>query len=583
MTIHPTPEARGRQQTAPLVKQGSARAADLGFLAILALLCLALSWAPYLYGYATAPRDAYFTGLVGRDVQGACMYFMWERQALDGEHLFENRLTPEQHEPFYFNPEWWLLGKALRLSSLSLTAGFHVERSLTVILLVFGLSYLAARFFKDACERRWALIVMLFATGLGWVPYSLDGSGLSLPDLKLWDIQGINLFGYMVNKPHFVRAILGTCIAMALLLRGEETGRRRFFLFSGLTASLTAAVRPYDLPLLLMVYAVFPILLSFQDGAVSPRRVGHYLTALAGTLPAVAYYAYLRYGTIMDSVWKGIELEPLSPLELTLWLGIPFLTGCFCFEGFKNLHRNAKEVILLSIWAAALLILIYAYPLIPWGMESAGSFYVLSALACCICVFRHGGPALRGRPTRSRKSGFIPRGLMIGVLLLSIPSNIILYAGLFEDLSRHSRPYYLPRALMDGFDWLNRHSKASDIVLSAAENGCCLPAYGGVKAFTGHYNFTIDFSGKNALVRRFFDDREDNQFRRDLLERYAIRYVLYSDTEKHLGRFEPAKADYLQAVYRNALLTIYEVSANIRVRGDEPDVKPGNRPLGDLS
>ncbi|VBB41997.1 conserved membrane hypothetical protein [uncultured Desulfatiglans sp.] len=583
MMTSETSETIGRREDAPAERRRNPRANDLGFLALLALLCLALSWAPYLYGYAAAPRDACFTGLVGRDVPGAYMYLMWERQALDGAHLFENRLTPERHEPFYFNPEWWLLGKALRLSSLPLTAGFHVERTVTVILLVFGLYYLAARFFTDPRERRWALILMLFATGLGWVPYALEHSGLSVPDLRLWDIQGINLFGYLINKPHFVRAILGTCIAMAFLLRGEETGRRRFFLFSGLTASLTAAVRPYDLPLLLMVYALVPALLSLQERTVSPRRTGHYLTALAGTLPAVAYYLYLRYGTIMDRVWKGVELEPLSPLELLLWLGIPFLTGGFCFGGFRHLHRNTREGILLSLWAAALLVLIYAYPLVPWGMESAGTFYVLSALACCVCVFRHAAPALQARLARSSKGRFTAHGVMIGILLLSLPSNIILYANLFEDLSRHARPYYLPRALMDGFDWLDRHSQPSDIVLAAAENGCCLPVYGGVKAFTGHYHFTIDFSGKNALVKRFFDECEEDEFRRDLLERYAVRYVLYSDTEKHLGRFDPGGADYLQAVYRNEQLTLYEVSEDIRVRGDEPGAQSGSRSQEDRS
>jgi hypothetical protein len=532
---------------------------DIKFIFLITGLCLAITWIPYLYGYHSTPANNEYTGLVGRDVPGSYMYFMLEVQSQEGYNLFENRLTPERHERFYFNLEWWLLGRFLRYSGLSVIAGFHIERCITVFLTIVILYYFLSCFFQTTFERRCVLFLVLFTPGLGWVFWFITQYTSGDIGLWLWDIEGINLFGFLMHKPHFARSLAFVCLAYAFLLKGEEKNRRIYFFLAGLSVIIHGSIRPYNLPTAFFLFALFPALISIKEGRISKRRVENYLVVILTSLPIVVYYVYMRYFTIFKDVWSGVSLRPLTPLEFVIWLGVPLMLAILGFDGFKELKHKENTQIFLYLWGICLLALIYAHPLIPWGMEGAGPFCILAPIMAGRTIFEQCIPALiRSRIAKNMTSGKVAISIIAIIISISLPSNLILFRNTIKSLSCHSRPYYLPQDVVNAFEWLKQNAHYKDIVMSAS-NGFYLPTLSRVKAFTAHYNFTIDFAGKNDLVSRFFDLKEDDDFRKKLLQDYEVAYVFYSDVEQGMGRFDPKDAPFLQAVHENTLVIIFEV------------------------
>lgn len=533
---------------------------DVRFIVLITALCLVLTGVPYLYGHLSTPADMVYTGLAGRDVPGSYMYFMWEVQSREGHNLFENMLTPERLKRSYFNPEWWFLGRFLRYSGLSLITGFHVERSLTIFLAVVILYYFVSCFFETVFERRCVLLLILFTTGLGWLFWIFWQWTGSSQHIKLWDIEGINFFGYLINKPHFIRSIVFVCLTYALLLKGEEEGKTRYFFLAGLGVIISGFIRPYDLPAAYVLFAIFPLVISLKEGKISKIRIKNYLVLILTSLPIVLYYGYLFCFTPLKDVWKGISIEPLTPLELVIWLGIPLILAFLSFDGVKNLKSKENPEIFLYLWGGVMAIIIYAYPLITWGMESAGLCYIIAPILAGRTVFKQFIPALsKCRPCKRMGAWSLTISMIMAIFLVALPSNLILVNNMVNGLSGHSRPYYLPNNVVIAFDWLKQNAGHEDIVLSGADNGFYLPTFSGTKSFVGHGDFTMDFGAKKQLVSRFFNHKEDHDFRKKLLKDYEIAYMFFSDLERGIGRFNPKDVSFLKEVYENPEVTIFKV------------------------
>lgn len=536
----------------------------LRFFFTVASVVLVLSSVPYLYGYLSCPPDREYLGLVGRDVPGAYMYFMWQAQAREGAVLFADRLTPEKHSPFYFNLEWLLLGTWQRLLGFSLEAAFQLERGLTIVIALGIFYYFLCSFFPEADHRKWVFLWIIFTSGLGWIVWIFSLQAENPWSLRLWDIEGINLFGYLINKPHFIRCLSLACLSYALLLRGEQNGRRSYFFLSGITMALQGLMRPYDLPTALLLLTLLPIVLCLREGRFSLHRIANYAIAAAAALPVGAYYYYLDKQSLLGRIFQGVDLPALSPLELLLWLGIPLLLAVAGYDGVKNFRKWSVPVTFLYLWGLITGSLIYAYPIVPWGMESAGLCYVLAPIAAGLFLFQWVVPRLSQVPPGRAGNAFakVLRGRQtaaVGLfaILLCLPSNFILMHTILDDLSHHSYPYYLPRQVTAAFDWLAENASCSDIVISSPRYGFFLPALAGVTSFVGHHDFTIDYDDKAEMSARFFDPSESSRSRAELVQHHDVRYVLCVGAECDFARQHPQL--FWQTVFTNQDATVFRV------------------------
>lgn len=540
---------------------------DLKFILSVFCIFFVFSSSPYLYGHLSTPAAQKFVGQVGWDVAGSYMYFMWERQAVEGSVLLQNRLTPEEHEPFYFNPEWLLLGRMVKYTGLPLTAAFHLERFLTVLFAFTILYYLLTCFFEHEYERRVVFLWIVLTSGFGWIFWLIAHIGGISWNIRVWDVEGVNLFGYLINKPHVIRSLAMICLSYALLLKGEGSGRKVYFVLAGLTILVQGFIRPYDLPTAFLLLAFFPILLLLREGRSSTNaRVNNYLLAALTAAPIYLYYVALHRLSVLKDSFKAVDFPAFTPLELIIWLGVPFILMIAAFDGIESWRKWSASKLFLYLWYAVVLILIYAYPIVPWGMESAGLCYIVAPILAGMFLLQKVAP--RFLETRffqwiSRSFHVTRSGLAAlacaPVILASVPSNVVLTAKLFQNLAQHSRPYYIPKDVADAFRWLDLHADQASLVLSHPGNGYHLPVDAGVRAFVGHGHFTINYQQKVEQMLYFYNGAASDLYRRELLKKYGIDYVFFSDLEKTAGAFDPAAAPYLTKVYANATTAVYKV------------------------
>lgn len=97
--------------------------------------------------------------------------------------------------------------------------------------------------------------------------------------------------------------------------------------------------------------------------------------------------------------------------------------------------------------------------------------------------------------------------------------------------------------------------------MAAEENGNRIPRYAYATSFCG-YNFsTVDFGAKRRMVLSFYTPMVGDEYRRQLVRDYGIRYVFHGEAERALGGWDPATASWLREVFRNDAATIYAVTA----------------------
>ncbi len=549
--------------------RGPAPPREYLFPLALAVAFVVLGSAPYVYGYWTAPEGTEFMGFVGRGTPGANGYLMLARQVADGGHLMQNQYTPAPTPYTYFNLEWWLFGQCARVSGLSLMGVFHVWRVLTVLAYFAALYWFAGLCLPTRGMRRYAVLLVTIGTGFGWIVWGVNrflGLDLPLPA----DLGGVCVPGYLVSKPHFMRAAVFALLKYGLLLRGEQTGKARYFALSGVAALGHSAIRPYHLPETYLVYALLPLLLCWKDGRLDLRRLGRYALAGLVLLPAVAYYAWMAWENTLGMA--GWQRDSLFLLQLALWLGWPFVVLCvyFLLRGFAPERVRAAGVpaLLLGLWLLIAWLLLNTSPYFSAGQELA--FFALTTvppIAVLLGPWREARGWLAGRapglaawleaPGRARL-------LAAALLLAAMPGTIYVYANFFRDLHRE-RPgsiwrYYLDDSVAGAVQWLGvQGHETAPVLLASPATAQFVPRLADVRVVCGHDMLSPYFAQERGYVERFYRDTADVGYKRWLAERCRVDYVLVGPEERALGAFDAPAIPWLEPVFTQDDVTLYAV------------------------
>ena len=540
------------------------RLSEYKFPLVLAMVLVVGGTIPYCYGYLNACPGTRFMGLIGRDVPGGNAYLMFAKQAQDGYHLFENRLTAEDLPRSYMNAEWWLFGKVARWTGFSLITTFHVGRVISVALFMFAAYYLISQCLDTVFQRRFALALMAFGSGFGWILWlASKASHYTYP--YLFDIDGVNPFGFLINKPHAVRLHAFAMLTFAFLLAGERSGKRRFFILSGLCALARAGMRPYGIPETYLIFFLFPVLLCVKERRFNLARLQNYAIAAAFPLVQVLYYVRLMPSDGLGRALAGVDAKPPFFLGYIIWFGPPFLLIFLSFEGFTYLRRMKPSSLLLVLWIILSFLISESYPCLKWGREACFALFLVPPILATagplrgIHRFVMSSPLVsRIVPARMSADAFkrIAASLFIGFCSLS---SVIIAGRMFTFLRHCPPPYYMSTDLYDSLQWLGENTEPEHTVLACLDTGTYFPRIAGNKTFTGHWALTVNFDDKNRDADRFFASRGDEQFKRRLTAKYRIRYVLLGPHEKRAGGTVPTDHDWLKQVYLRGDVAIYEV------------------------
>ncbi len=532
------------------------------FPALLVVFFIVVGTLPYLYGYWSEEPNSEYMGIVGRGALHSIGYLMFARQAQEGLNLFENKLTPEPLPRLYFHPEWWLYGKAARWTGLSLAAMWHVHRVIAVAALIFALYYLIARCLRTTYQRRVALSIIVFGAGFGWVPWCLSELHVRLFPLCR-DTDGVTIFGYLVNKPHFILAGAFIVLTYALLLEGERTGLRRYFVLSGLCALANLLIRAFAIYEICAIYALYPVLLSFRERRFIWSRFSNYVLAGSMLIPAVIYYLFLiATRTLGDA---KLEVQVVSFFQYIVWYGLPFVFLFLYFQGPAHFHRMKPSSILLSLWILVAFVVAQLHPILRNGEEAA--FYSFSFVPAILIVEtplrRMYCAAVRSRYRRARPGNRMTRGrfkllAVCAFVAFCMPSNVIVYGRMFTALHAEPANYYIPKDLRAALKWLEENTGRNELALAGPVTCPLIPYYAGNKTFTGHDLLTSNRYEKDALADRFFV-RQDDVFKRDLAARYGVHYVVLGPNETRTNGIAPAEHPWLQPVFTQGAASVFRV------------------------
>lgn len=544
------------------------------FPAMLALVIFAVGTLPYLYGYANTPPGMRYMGVTGRGSLHSIGYMMFARQARDGGTLFENKPTSEPLPRGYFHPEWWLYGKVARWTGLSFGGVGHLHRAAAVTLLIFSVYFLAALCLKTRFQRRLAVSIIVFGAGFGWVPWCLSRF-LSLPLPPSRDILGVTIFGYLINKPHFMLAAASIVLTYAMLIKGQRTGQRRYYVLSGLFALINLFLRAFAIWELCIIFACYPLLLSLRERRFSWRHFGNHLLAGVMVLPAVAFYAWLLRSGVLGET--RLETPLVNFGTYLLWYGPPFVLLSLYCVGPYHLAKLKPSSMLLGLWLAAAFLVAQLHPLIRNGEESSlFAFMMVPGILAVggplrqLCHAGLGALTRAGLPVQcARRRRFRIAAATAFVAFCGL-SNPVVYARMFTAYHAHPELYYVHEDTLAAMHWLEVHAAPEAVVLSGPVTSPLIPCYAGNKAFTGHDLLTIRRGEKDALANRFFQQRGEDEFKRDLVRDYHVQFVLRGPLEVSPGGMVPGEHPWLRPVFTQGGAAVYAITADTSASNNHP-------------
>jgi hypothetical protein len=524
------------------------------FPLLLALFFVLVGSLPYIAAHRLTPSGETFMGFVGRDTAGSNSYFAFARQAAEGRVFMTNLYTPHAPARAYLNPEWWLMGAMARWTGLSLEALFHIGRTLTVVAFLLAAYYLCAVVLPSPAHRRAALLLISCGSGLGWLLWLANrfcGTDLDLP----WDIQGVSPFAYLMNKPHFMRAGIFAALHYAWFIRGDQTGRLRYFYAAGLAAAGHSLVRPYHIPESLVFLALYIFVRG--HGGNYTRATTRALACGLGQTPIILWHAWILFNNSLGL--QGFHAwYPALLLAQVFWYGLPF-AAILVHLAFTALRGRAwqPDFSILALWIVSAMLLLQATPWFPWGVES----YYPWILAPPILFLQHTWPACaawmetRPQPDRARRIA------VATIAALVLPSSLFAYGDFFEDL-RHPdvrERYYVSHDFLKAADWLKDNAPNEPVVLASLDSSQFLPRLANLRIVSGQDALSANYTMMNDWVSRFYVSPGDDGFKQWLCRQQSVDFVLMGPFERAFAAMNPADHPWLAPVFESGDVAVYQV------------------------
>ncbi len=520
------------------------------------LALLLITSLPYLYGYVSTPPDKVYSGIV-YNVHDTAQYLSWMRES--GSRVFiDNRLTSEENPAIFFNLHWWIPGRLAAISGMSLMGMYHLMRIISVPLLVAATYWLCCLFVANERRRLYTFVIAIAGSGLGWIwaaeKYLVGTDGVRFPT-DVYTAPG-NAFYTMLISPHLTLAAALLMFSLGLAYVGYTRDKMRYSVAAGLVALGLGLGHIYDLVTVWGVLGLFGLIVWLRDG-FTRRPIVQFGIVVAVSAPAAAYFAYVASSA--NPIWQqalsqydNLGVFTPDPLHLVILLGLRLILAPAAFAGFFPFRAQTDRSLLVKVWAVAGLVMIYL-PLKFRIMLLLGLELPLSILAV-EGLLDHIVPWLQERGSRLwARLQIAPNrlGALIAALFLValVPTNLYIFGWRVIELNRHDYPFYLYRDDLDAIAWLDANTVDSDVVLSSFVIGHYVPGYAGNRTFLSNAVMTAHFNQKFDDVARFFDASTEDAWRRDLIQRYGIRYVIYGEAERRVGAFDPGQSPLFAEVF----------------------------------
>jgi hypothetical protein len=530
----------------------------------IALLVLAISSVPYVLGYCSAPAGMEFDGFFV-DSDDSYSYLAKMQQGVWGGWRYRIPFTPEEHPGAYLYTFYLGLGKLSSLLGLSLMQTYQFARLACGLSLLITAYIFLSIFLENRDRRLVAYLLISLSSGLGWLVFLLGGSSTlrGIAPIDFWWIEA-NTFFTILTFPHYIAGVTLLLLFLILASRYLETFRLPALLLGSLTLVALCIVHPYDGVLVDGVLAAYWGILVLKRRRM-PRRETLAITIwILAPIPLLAYYYRALATDPVFQSWAAQTILESPPVPyLLLGYGIVFLLA---MGGLVHAirQRNERSMILVA-WVTGTMVLTY----LPFNFQRrmVEGLHVPLCILATLGLFEYLLPIALNSSWLNRFARWrgyerpgLRRLLLYSVIMATLPSSLGLVAAHSASVLNNGPGLYFKLDEVEAVDWLQKNTERTDTVLACHKMGLLIPARAGNRVFLGHPVETAEAHYKGRLLESFFQDSTSDDFRRNLLTEYGIRYVFHGPRERQTGEFDPSRASYLTPAYRNALVTIYRVN-----------------------
>lgn len=499
---------------------------------------------PYLYDRSfqgLSPVYGWYTWFAF-NVPDGCVYLSWMRQYADGAWFHRNLFTTLPQSGHQLNLLFLVLGKLSGLSGLHPLVLYHLCRVVAAFLVPWLLWRLMTVLgFRDPA-RRYGVWITVLGAGLGWLP-GLWERGFAGP-VDVWQPEAVTFLSL------YLMPLFGVSMALMLavlinLIESEQRQSLRHAAWAGLWGFVLANVHTYDvLPLAVVWLAMIAL-------AVGARWLGRPLSwpqverglfgrVLAAGIPTTLSGGYMLWVYRTEEVFaRRVATETLSPALHWVLLGFGLLVP-LAFAGAISIYRARgshpglrSAVLFLCLWA--ILHVVVSYLPVPFQRKMLmGAQWPVGILAGVGLA-----AAFSRVPVRLHRAAL---ALTITVLALTNVRFMLRDRGVVRHGGDTVRAY-----LLDGevraLEWLRRNTPRDTVVqplpwIAVGPEGrvgfvdttvaCFAPGLTGRAVDAGHWGETPDYGRTMTQWLRFLLPETSDEWRRELLRRTGVRYVVFS-------------------------------------------------------
>ena len=529
-----------------------------------ALAVVVVSTFPYAAGYLAQTPGLRFAGAVF-DLEDYHSYQARMWQGYRGAWQFRSLFTPEQHEGIYSQPFYIALGHLARLLGLGLPLTYHLARVVFGFLMLLVVYRFVARFAESLPIRRVAFLLAATSSGLGWLIEAVcptPPGGISPIDFWLFDAY---TFFSLFQVPHFsvaVALLLSTFVLLLGLV--EESGKRAFPLKDvGLLILYSCGlglIHPHMLLLADLVPVLYLVWRTATERRLPVRFLLACLTMGLGQVPLLLYDYVVFTTHPVFRAWaaQNLTLSP-PPVYYILGYGLVILLAIW---GVPLTFRASQRMPFCLIWASVVVILAY----LPWGLQRR----FLEGVHVALCVLAGYGLVDGLMPVLAHPLGRIARLLRYSprrlrwltqalILVLAAISNLYLVSNYVLAAATRHPALFRTADEVAAVQWLDVHSEWDETVLAAYETGNWIAGAIGHRVVLGHWAETVDYELKRMQVADFYAAGTTGADRRELLDRWGVRYVYVGPLERASGGLFPSAVSDLELAFSRGDVAVYRV------------------------
>jgi len=530
------------------------------FVGLLSLVVIVITFLPTLVGLAVTPGDSVFLGIQTINSEDTPIYYSLIEQAKEGHLLFKNLYTTEDQIRYIFDPFWLGVGLFAKTFSLSNFAAYQFARIFLIAIFLAVAYIFISYFFEEERKRKICFIFLIFASGLGG--FVALGSELGLyhlwpPSMDIWVSEAVTFYT-LYHSPHFLASLALTVTIFLLMLLSFEKQKIIYSFFAGLAALLFFQFRPYHIPTIYGVLAIFIVIQSVRSSKIRWDLIKHYLILILISTPAIVYHLW-TLNTFWSRQQFALQNNLVTPpfYNLLLTYGLLFVFSlCGVVYLLRKKDKNNKDIFLLSWWTSQLLL--PYLPIINYQRKMVESLHVIMVIMTIFGLY-HLLNTLRDK--NFFKKYFLenkPLLALLFILFFTFSNYSILTRDLNFYLS-HNSLAFLKKYKAEAMFWLRKNTSEESTIFSTYANGNLIPAFAVRTVYLGSWGNTAASETKRGETKRFFDNYGD-EVRVTFLKINKINYLFYGPEEEQHKNFHPETADYLKKVYQNDAVAIYEVT-----------------------